>query len=165
MRETIENRSINGCKATLVFDTGGPVGSDHVMIVKPTDTELEWLINRWFYFDEQVEAYMWNFAEKICTDAKYRQQSLEETEEWKRVANLYEPLARRLYQELSYSERSEFPIMNDRSRDDSEKLKSLSEELFEEIKAIVRQGADHHPEAIYDQKKAELQQWLTDESE
>lgn len=108
---------------------------------------------------------MWNFAEKICTDAKYRQQSLEETEEWKRVANLYEPLARRLYQELSYSERSEFPIMNDRSRDDSEKLKSLSEELFEEIKAIVRQGADHHPEAIYDQKKAELQQWLTDESE
>ncbi|WP_276998901.1 hypothetical protein [Haloquadratum walsbyi] len=165
MRETIENRSINGCKATLVFDTGGPVGSDHVMIVKPTDTESEWLINRWFYFDEQVEAYMWNFAEKICTDAKYRQQSLEETEEWKRVANLYEPLARRLYQELSYSERSEFPIMNDRSRDDSEKLKSLSEELFEEIKAIVRQGADHHPEAIYDQKKAELQQWLTDESE
>ncbi len=95
------------------------------MIVKPTDTESEWLINRWFYFDEQVEAYMWNFAEKICTDAKYRQQSLEETEEWKRVANLYEPLARRLYQELSYSERSEFPIMNDRSRDDSEKLKSL----------------------------------------
>ena len=165
MRETIENRGINGCRATLVFDTGGPVGSDHVMIVKPTDTESEWLINRWFYFNEQVEAYMWNFAEKICTDAKYRQQSLEETEEWKRVANLYEPLARRLYQELSYSERSEFPIMNDRSRDDSEKLKSLSEELFEEIKAIVRQGADHHPEAIYDQKKAELQQWLTDESE
>lgn len=165
MRETIENRGINGCKATLVFDTGGPVGSDHVMIVKPTDTESEWLINRWFYFDEQVEAYMWNFAEKICTDAKYRQQSLEETEEWKRVANLYEPLARRLYQELSYSERSEFPIMNDRSRDDSEKLKSLSEELFEEIRAIVRQGADHHPEAIYNQKKAELQQWLTDESE
>jgi len=165
MRETIENRGINGCRATLVFDTGGPVGSDHVMIVKPTDTESEWLINRWFYFDEQVEAYMWNFAEKICTDAKYRQQSLEETEEWKRVANLYEPLARRLYQELSYSERSEFPIMNDRSRDDSEKLKSLTEELFEEIKAIVRQGADHHPEAIYDQKKAELQQWLTDESE
>ena len=165
MRETIENRGINGCRATLVFDTGGPVGSDHVMIVKPTDTESEWLINRWFYFDEQVEAYMWNFAEKICTDAKYRQQSLEETEEWKRVANLYEPLARRLYQELSYSERSEFPIMNDRSRDDSKKLKSLSEELFEEIRAIVRQGADHHPEAIYNQKKAELQQWLTDESE
>jgi hypothetical protein len=165
MREIIENRSINGCKATLVFDTGGPVGSDHVMIVKPTDTESEWLINRWFYLDEQVEAYMWNFAEKICTDAKYRQQSLEETEEWKRVANLYEPLARRLYQELSYSERSEFPIMNDRSRDDSKKLKSLSEELFEEIRAIVRQGADHHPEAIYNQKKAELQQWLTDESE
>ncbi|ERG92892.1 MAG: hypothetical protein J07HQW1_02941 [Haloquadratum walsbyi J07HQW1] len=55
--------------------------------------------------------------------------------------------------------------MNDRSRDDSEKLKSLSEELFEEIRAIVRQGADHHLEAIYNQKKAELQQWLTDECE
>ncbi|ERG90062.1 MAG: hypothetical protein J07HQW1_00075, partial [Haloquadratum walsbyi J07HQW1] len=28
-----------------------------------------------------------------------------ETEDWKRVANLCEPLARRLYLELSYSER------------------------------------------------------------
>ena len=39
--------------------------------------------------------------------------------------------------------------MNDSSRGDSEKLESLCEELFEEIKAIVRQGTDQHPAAIY----------------
>ena len=165
MRETIDERTINGCKATLVFDTGGPVGSDYLMIVEPTNTESDWLINRWFYFGEQTEAYMWNFAEKSCTDEEYRRRSLEETADWKRIANLYEPLARRLYQELSCSERSNFPIMNDHSRRDSEKLDSLCEELFGEIKAIVRQGTNQHPETIYDEKEAELQQWLADESE
>ena len=134
------------------------------MIVKPIDTEADWLINRWFYFDEQTEAYMWNFAEKVCTDEEYRQHSPEETADWKRVANLYEPLARRLYQELSCSERSDFPIMNDSSRGDSETLESLSEELFEEIKAIVRQGKNQHPETIYEEKEAELQQWLGNKS-
>lgn len=165
MRETIDERTINGCKATLVFDTGGPVGSDHLMIVKLMNAEADWLINRWFYFSEQTETYMWNFAEKICTDVEYRRRSLEETADWKRVANLYEPLARRLYHELSRSERSDFPIMNDCSRNDSKKLESLCEELFEEIKAIVRQGTDKHPETIYDEKEAELQQWLADASE
>ena len=145
MHETIDERTINGCNATLVFDTGGPIGSGHLMIVKATDYESDWLINRWFYFCEQTEAYMWNFAEKICADEKFRRLSLEEKAAWKRVANLYEPLARRLYQELSRSERSDFPIMNDRSRRDSEKLESLCEELFEEIKSIVRQGKDQHP--------------------
>lgn len=164
VRETIEVRNINGCKATLVFDTGGPVGSDHLMIVKSVDTEADWLINRWFFFNEQTEAYMWNFAEKVCTDEEYRQRSLEETADWKRVTNLYEPLARRLYQEVSCSERSDFPIMNDNSRADSKKLESLCEELFEEIKAIVRHGKDQHPETIYDEKKAELQQWLGNKS-
>jgi len=148
VRETIEERIINGCKATLVFDTGGPIGSDHLLIVKSVDTEADWLINRWFYFGEQTEAYMWNFAEKICTDEEYRQRSLEETADWKRVANLYEPLARRLYQELSCSEQSDFPIMNDSSRADSEKLESLCEELFEEIKAIVRQGKNPRPSTM-----------------
>ncbi|MFC6872762.1 hypothetical protein [Halobellus marinus] len=164
MRETIEERTVNGCKATLVFDTGGPVGSDHLLIVKPVDTEGDWLVNRWFYFDEQTEAYIWNFAEKVCTDEEYRQQSLEEMADWKRVANLYEPLARRLYQELSQSEQSEFPIMKESSRLDSEKLESLCEELFEESKAIVRQGKDRHPDAVYDEKEAELQRWLAAES-
>ncbi|QHS16558.1 hypothetical protein GWK26_04990 [haloarchaeon 3A1-DGR] len=164
MRETIEERTVNGCKATLVFDTGGPVGSNHLLIVKPADTEDEWLVNRWFYFGEQTEVYIWNFAEKVCIDDEYRRQSLEEMADWKRVANLYEPLARGLHQELSQSERSEFPIMNDSSRLDSEKLESICEELFEELKAIVRQGTDRHPDAVYDEKETELRQWLADES-
>ena len=151
---------INGCTATLAFDTGGPVGSEHLVIVKPIDTEADWLINRWFYFDEQVEAYMWKFAEKVCTNEEYRRHSLEETADWKRVANLYEPLARRLYQELANSVQGDFPIMNDSSQGDSETLETLCEELFREIKAIVRQEKNKHPEAVYEAKKARLQQWL-----
>ena len=165
MRETIDERIIHGCEATLVFDIGGPVGSDHVVIVKPVEDGADWLVNRWFYFDEQHEAYMWNFAEKLSTDEEYRRRSLEETADWKHVANLYEPLARDLYWELSQSEQSDFPVMNDRSRRDSGKLESLCEALFEEIRAIVRQGVDQHPETIYDEKNAELQRWLADESE
>ena len=165
VRETIDERTVHGCKATLVFDTGGPVGSDQLLIVKPIDADSEWVVNRWFYFDEQTEAYMWNFGEKICADVEYRRRSLEETADWKRVANLYEPLARRLFDELSRSERSDFPVMNDDSRHDSGKLESLCEELFEEIRAIVRQGTDKHPEAVYDEKELELHRWLADASE
>lgn len=165
MRETIGERAITGHKATLVLDTGGPVGSDHLMIVKLIHAEEDCPINRCFYFSEQTETYVWNFAEKVCTDVEYRQRSIEETADRKRVANLYEPPARRSYQELFRSERSDFPMMSDCSRNDSKKLESLCEELFEEIKAIVRQGTDKHPETVYDEKEAELQQWLGDASE
>lgn len=164
MRKTIDERIINQCKATLVFDTGGPVGSDHLMIIKPTDTESDWLINRWFYFDEQVKPYMWNFAEKICSDAAYRQRSRDRTADWARVADLYESFARKLYEELSHSERSDFPILNDDSRKDSEKLHSLCNALFEELRSTIRQETAHNPETIYDKKRAELQEWLADES-
>lgn len=164
MRETIDTRVFNECRATVVFDTGGPVGSDHLVIVEPVDPDRDWLVNRWFYFDEQTEPYMWNFVEKIGTDKQYRQESLKGTADWKRIAKLYESLARRLSQKLSQSERSDFPIMNDSSRPDSEKLHSLCEELFEEIKTIVRQGKNRHPETVYDEKKSELQRWLADES-
>ncbi|GAB7091614.1 hypothetical protein JCM18237_18850 [Halorubrum luteum] len=44
-------------------------------------------------------------------------------------------------------------MINDSFRVDPEKLESLCEELFEEVKAIVRQRKDQHPEAIYDEKK------------
>ena len=165
VRETIDERTTSGCKGTSVFDTGGPVGSDHVVIVKPVEDGADWLVNRWFYFDEQHEAYMRNFAEKLSTDEECRQRSLEGTADWKRAVTLYEPLARDLYREFSQSEQSDFPVMNDRSRPDSEKVESRCEALFEEIRAIVRQGVDQHPETIYDEKNAELQRWLADESE
>jgi len=89
----IAERILNGCTATLLFDTGGPVGSEHLMIVTPVNADAEWVINRWFYFDEQAEPYMWNFAEKVCHDPEYRRQSLEGHTDWARVATRYESLA------------------------------------------------------------------------
>lgn len=80
------------------------------------------------------------------------------------VTNLDEPLARRLHRELSQSERSDFPVITEDSRSDSEKLKSLCEEWFGEITVIVRHGKDQHPETVYDENNAELQRWLTEYS-
>ena len=143
-----------------MFDTGGPIGSDHLMIVTPTDADAEWNINRWFYFNEQVERYMWNFAEKVCTDSAYRRRSQEGDTDWARVATQYEPRARQLYDALSESAQSEFPIMTDDSREDSALLTSLCKELFEEVRAFVRQESTEHPDDIYLEKRRSLQEWL-----
>lgn len=163
VRATVGERTIDGCTAVLEFDTGGPVGSDHLLLIEPTGRDDEdWLVNRWFYFDEQVERYAWNFAEKSCTDEEYRRQSLAEEADWARVANTYEPLARQRYEPLSEAPASDFPIVNDRSRADGEQLEERCRELFEEVREIVRNGKDRHPEAVYEEQEAALRTWLDD---
>ena len=160
MRYVIAERTSNGCTATLLFDTGGPVGSDHLLIVTPVNADAEWVINRWFYFDEQAEPYMWNFAEKVCSDPEYRRESLEGHTDWARVATRYESLARRLYDELAASDRSEFPIMTDDSREDSARLTSICEEVFDGVRAFIRQDTAPHPDEVYLDAQSELRQWL-----
>lgn len=163
VRATVEERMINGCNAILEVDTGGPIGSDHLMMIKSTQrADEDWLINRWFYFDEQVEQYAWNFAEKICSDAEYRKRSLDEEADWKRVANTYEPFARRLYQDLSAYTASDFPIMNEESREDRDKLEDVCRQVFEEVRAIIRDGMDTHPDAVFEQQRSSLHEWLNE---
>lgn len=113
-------------------------------------------VNRWFYFDEQVENYMWNFANKVSTNKEYRKKSLSGEADWVRVSNLYEPLERRLYGVLQRSEKTDFPIINDESRVHSDMLKFQCEELFNEIRDVVREDVDKHPEKIFEDKKQNL---------
>lgn len=161
MRTTVEEREINGCKATYVFDTGGPIGSDHLMRVEAkTESDDDWVVNRWFYFDEEVEQYAWNFANKVATDHEYRKASINGGVEWKQVAELYETYATQLYDVLADSEESDFPIMNDDTQDDKEQLEQVCEELFDEIKSIVRKGKDRNPNAVFEEQKRHLERWL-----
>lgn len=154
MRETIDKRDINGFKCTLEFDTGGPVGSNNLITIRKQNEDF--FIGRWFYFDEQVENYMWNFANKVSTDEEYREKSLSGDADWSRVSNLYEPLERRLYGVLKRSDKTEFPIIDDESRKHSDALKSQCEELFNEIREVVREDVDKHPDKIFEDKKQNL---------
>ena len=154
MRETIENRNINGFRCTLEFDTGGPVGSDNLITIRKQNGDF--LIGRWFYFDEQVENYMWNFANKVSTDEEYREKSLSGDADWSRVSNLYEPLERKLYGVLKRSDKTDFPIINDESREHSNALEAQCEELFNEICEVVREDVDKHPDKIFEDKKQNL---------
>lgn len=153
IRMTIDSKRINGFKASYQIDTGGPVGSDHFITVKPQDEDEDWFITRWFYFDEQNKQYAWNFAEKICTDENYRRESREENTDWARTSNLYSTYSRRLYQVLSQDDRTKFPIMNEESRQDSNILDDCCESMFKEFKSIVRDGVDKHPEKVFEEQK------------
>jgi hypothetical protein len=77
LRQKIDSKKINEYRASFHVDTGGPVGSDHFVTVKPQSDDKDWFITRWFYFDENNKHYAWNFAEKVCTDKDYRQKSRE----------------------------------------------------------------------------------------
>lgn len=161
MRTTVEEREIDGCTATYVFDTGGPVGSEHLMRVEPEeDNDGDWVVSRWFYFDEEVEQYAWNFANKVATDHEYREKSVNGEAEWKQVAELYETYATQLYDVLADAEETDFPIMGDGTREDKEQLEQACEELFNEIKSIVRKGKDRNQKAVFEEQKQHLEHWL-----
>lgn len=154
LRQEINSKQINGCRASFHVDTGGPVGSDHFVTVEPQSDDEDWFITRWFYFDEENERYAWNFAEKVCTNEEYRQESREENTDWARTANLYETYSRRLYNVLSEDDRSAFPIMNEEESDqDKNVLYDCCESLFKEFKSIVRDGVDKHPEKVFEDQK------------
>lgn len=153
LRQTIESKRINGYNASFHVDTGGPVGSDHFITVKPQSEDEDWWITRWFYFDEENEHYAWNFAEKVCKDKDYRQRSIEEDADWSRTSNLYETYSKQLYDVLSEDNRSKFPIMDEESRKDKDILYDCCASLFDEFKSIVRDGVDKHPEKVFEEQK------------
>lgn len=153
LRKKIDSKKINEYRASFHVDTGGPVGSDHFVTVKPQSEDKDWFITRWFYFDEDNKRYAWNFAEKVCTDKDYRQKSREKDTHWARIANLYDTYSTRLYNVLSEDDRSIFPIMDEKSRQDKAVLYNCCESLFEEFKSIVRDGVDKHPEKVFEEQR------------
>lgn len=138
MRETLEHYQQDGATVRIEFDTGGPVGARHLVIVDGDG----YLVNRWFYFDEFNEHYARNFAEKIIRDENYRDRSLEGTADWKQVADIYEPAARRvfdIFQDaglIGYTSGDE--AEEARYRDAKQTWETLCEEIFREVKQRIR---------------------------
>lgn len=122
----------------IEFDTGGPVGADHLVVVDGDD----FLINRWFYFDEFNERYAKNFAEKIIRDDDYRRKSLDGTADWKQAADIYEEAARRIFDLFEEAGligyRSGDEAEEERYREAKQTWETLCEEVFTEVKRRAR---------------------------
>jgi hypothetical protein len=138
MRQTIESYQHDGTSVTVVFDTGGPVGSDHLVIVDGTD----YLVNRWFYFEEFDKRYVKNFAAKVIDDPEYRSASLERTADWAQIADIYEEASRRISDVYT-----DAGLMGYTAGDDAAKrryheattaMEDLCREVFEEIRNRIR---------------------------
>lgn len=138
MRETLARYQVDGATVVIEFDTGGPVGGQHLVIVEGDD----YTVNRWFYFDEFNENYAQNFAEKIVRDEEYRSESLGGTADWKQVADIYEPAARRLFDIFQDAGLTGFSHGDEaeevRYRKAEETWETLCEDIFNQIKRRIR---------------------------
>jgi hypothetical protein len=94
-RATVDDYRIGDVRVRIEFDSGGPVGATTVVSVGEEDG---WFVNRWFYFAEDNENYVRNFARKVATDEDYRERCLNRTADWARVADQYEQAARQILQ-------------------------------------------------------------------
>lgn len=138
MRETLDRYEHHGAIVSIEFDTGGPVGATHLVVVDGDD----YLVNRWFYFDEFNEQYARNFAEKLVRDDDYREASLEGTADWARVADRYEAAARRIFDVFRDAGLIGYTSGDDdaeaRYRDAKQTWETLCEEVFREVKHRIR---------------------------
>lgn len=140
MKQTIDKYQHDGAAVTVVFDTGGAVGSDYLVIVDGDD----YLVNRWFYFDEFDERYAKNFAAKVIDESEYRDASLDRTADWARVADIYEPAARRIYDVFADMGLMGYTVGDQAAKRRYHKatdvMEDLCEEIFDEVRGSVREG-------------------------
>lgn len=140
MRQTIESYELAESTVRIEFDSGGPVGGDHLVAISGDDFQ----VTRWFYFDEFNEAYAKNFAEKVIDDSSYRAASLDRTADWAQIADIYEPAARRIYSIFSEAGLMGYTMGNDSERERYEEaqetMEILCEEIFQEIRGRIRES-------------------------
>lgn len=158
MRETISSFEYGGASVSIVFDTGGPVGSDHLVIVDGDD----YLINRWFYFEEFNEYYAENFAKKVVDDDDYREACLEGTADWKQVADIYEEAARRIFDVFQDAGLTGYTAGDDEAerayREAMSTCEQLCEEIFTEVRDRIRNdesldGLDNYIDERFEQAR------------
>lgn len=161
-RATIDDYRIEDVRVRIEFDSGGPVGATTAVSVGKED---DWFVNRWFYFDEDNENYVRNFAQKVATDLDYRDRCLERTAEWACVADQYDQTAREI---LEYFR--EAGVMGYTMGDDEEEavyrrakseLETICESAFQALKSEIR--GDNDPvevERIAEDHKDRAWGWL-----
>lgn len=140
----------------------GPVGATTVVSVGKED---DWFVTRWFYFDEDNENYVRNFARKVATDETYRERCLNSTADWTRVADQYDQTAREIFQFFQ-----DAGVMGYSAGDKKEEreyrrakreLETICESLFTTLKAEIRGENDTmEVERIADNHKDNVWGWL-----
>jgi hypothetical protein len=165
MRETIDEFVEDGCQIVIGFDTGGPFGAHEFASVRPQSEDEDWVVTRWFYFDEFDENYAKNFGRKVATDDDYRERSLNGTADWKQVVDIYNEVERRIL--AIFNESPSQILAGYSSGDDDEKrrykaaeqsAKEILSELFSEIRSQVRSDDPLEIDALVENKVAEARE-------
>lgn len=174
VRATIADYTLEGVRVRIEFDSGGPVGSDHVVFItngEPWNDDTGWNVTRWFYFDEFHEQYARNFAKKVVTDESYRTACLDRTADWARISDTYEDAARDIFGYFRDAGVMGYRVGNDQEerqyREAKTAMERICEALFEGIADRIRSpdslDDDAPPlEAFIDDRKDEAFQWLRD---
>lgn len=143
VRQTVDEYHIDGVRVTITFDSGGPVGANTVVSIGKRD---DWFVNRWFYFDEDNENYVRNFARKVATDGAYRERCLDRTADWARVADQYEETARQIHQYFLDAGVLGYTVGNQDEKRvyeaATDELEAICESLFSQVKSEIRGDTD-----------------------
>lgn len=161
-RATIDDYRIEDVRIRIEFDSGGPVGATTIVSVGEVD---DWVVNRWFYFDEDNENYVRNFARKVVTDEDYRKRCLNRTADWARVANHYEQTARQILEYFRDARVMGYSVGDKEEEHEYRRAKSnmetICESLFTTLKSEIRGGNDMtEVERIAEDHKDRAWRWL-----
>lgn len=165
VRGTIEDYHIDDIRVTIEFDSGGPVGATTVVSVGEPD---DWAVTRWFYWDEDNDRYVKNFAEKVVKNEDYREKCLDRTAEWARVADQYEETSREIFEWFRNAGVMGYTSGNKEEKQTYQraknKLETICESLFNELKDEIR--GDNNAETvedIVDRHKNKAWTWLKEQ--
>ena len=161
-RATIDDYRIEDIHILIEFDSGGPVGATTIVSVGKDD---DWFVNRWFYFDEDNENYIRNFARKVATDENYRERCLNRTADWARVADHYEQTARQILEYFQDAGVMGYSVGDKEEEDEYRRAKNemetICESLFAALKSEIRGGnSTTEIERIADDHKDRAWGWL-----
>jgi len=161
-RATIDDYRVEGVRIRIEFDSGGPVGAATLVSVGKED---DWFVNRWFYFDDDNENYVRNFARKVATDEDYRKRCLNQTADWARVSDQYKPAARQILEYYRDAGIMGYTVGDKEEEHEYRRAKSemetICESLYTALKSEIRGSNDTtEVERIISDHKDRAWSWL-----
>jgi hypothetical protein len=153
--EVLDKYEVAGCCVRIFLDTGGSVGGDYNVAVEGNG----WDITRTFYFDEDSEQHMRNFAQKVAIDEEYRKTCTWGTADWSRVSELYENASSKVFNVFQSRGLLRYVVGQkaEKHRYDkaNEILEHLCRELYYGLKKAIAKGEDSQLVINETMKKAE----------
>jgi len=123
MRDTLHTENKQGCQILVEFAADGPIGGKNVVTIDGG----EYIIERWFYFDEFNWKYIHNFTNKLIRDKRYRSDSINMKAKWCLISKLYENFESKIM-----SINKEFKNSNELTKLEKYKLNKITYNMCEE---------------------------------